>query len=52
MLEFIETVIDIFGKFVRMLFNLPFYGSVTYGYLLLAIYVAAIVLIFLMGRMK
>lgn len=52
MLDFINTMIEIFGKFVKMLFALPFYGNVTYGYLLLAIYIAAIILLFLIGRMK
>lgn len=52
MLDFINTMIQIFGKFVKMLFELPFYGNVTFGYLLLAIYIAAIILIFLIGRMR
>lgn len=52
MLEFIEAMIKIFGNFVKMFFELPFYGNVTYGYLLLAIYVAAVILFFLIGRMK
>lgn len=52
MLEFISSLIEIFGKFVKMLFQLPFYGTVTYGYLLLAIYITAIILIFIVGRIK
>ncbi len=52
MFEFVTAMIDIFAKFVKMLFELPFYGNVTYGYLLLAIYVAAIILFFLIGRMR
>lgn len=52
MLDFINAMIEIFGKFVKMIFELPFYGNVTYGYLILAIYVAAIILFFLIGRMR
>ena len=52
MLDFIQALITIFGRFVRMLFELPFYGNVTYGYLLLAIYIVALVLFFLVGRLR
>lgn len=52
MLDFIVALIDIFGKFVKMLFELPFYGNVTYGHLILAIYIAAIILFYVIGHMK
>lgn len=52
MLDFWETLIQIFGKFVYMLFELPFYGNVTYGFLLLAIYIAVLIFGFVIGRMK
>lgn len=52
MADFLESLIEIFGKYVVMLFELPFYGNVTYGYLLLAIYIAALILSFIIGRMK
>ena len=52
MLEFLNSLIEIFKKYVVMLFSLPFYGNVTFGYLLLAIYISALVLGFIIGRMK
>jgi len=52
MLDFIQTMIKIFGDFVKMFLAAPFYGTVSYGYLLLAIYIVAIILIFLIGRQR
>lgn len=52
MLDYLNTVISCFGKFVMMLFELPFYGSVSWGYMLLALYIVALLLIFLGGRYK
>jgi len=52
MLDWLMGIAEIFGNFVKMLFELPFYGSVSYGYILLAVYVMALILIFLGGRFK
>ena len=52
MLDFIVALIEIFGKFVKMFFELPFYGNVTYGYLLLGISITAMVFYFLISRMR
>lgn len=52
MLDYLNTVISSFGKFVTMLFELPFYGGVSWGYMLLALYIVALLLIFLGGRYK
>lgn len=52
MLDFFITVIRAFGSFVAMLFELPFVGSVSYGHMILGLYVAAVVLFYLIGRLK
>lgn len=52
MLDWINAFIQAFSSFVTMLFSLPLYGSLTWGYALLAIYVSALVLMILGGRFK
>ena len=52
MVHDLNTVISCFGKYVKMLFELPFYGTVSWGYMLLALYIVALLLIFLGGRYK
>lgn len=52
MLDYLNTVISCFGKYVKMLFELPFYGTLSWGYMLLALYIVALLLIFLGGRYK
>lgn len=52
MLDYFITVIRAFGEFVSMFFELPFIGPVSYGHMILGLYVSAVVLFFLMGRLK
>lgn len=52
MLDWLDFVASMFGKFVQMLFRLPFYGDVSYGFMLVAVYVIALLLVFLVGRLK
>lgn len=52
MLDYFTTVINAFGRFVAMLFELPFIGAVSYGHMILALYISAVVLIFLGGKFK
>lgn len=52
MQEFLSALWTAFSSFVEMLFELPFYGGVSYGHLLLAVYIVALVFSFLIGRVK
>ena len=52
MLDYFTTVIRAFGSFVAMLFELPFIGAVSYGHMILGLYVSAVVLFYLVGRLK
>lgn len=50
--DFLTSMWTAFASFVQMLFELPFYGGISYGHLILAIYIAALVFGFLIGRVK
>lgn len=52
MMDFFMAVIQAFGSFVSMLFDLPFVGAVSYGHMILGLYVSAVVLFYLVGRLK
>lgn len=52
MLDYLNTIISCFGKFVKMLFELPFYGGISWGYMLLTLYIIAVLFIFLGGHYK
>lgn len=52
MLDYFMAVIQAFGDFISMLFELPFIGSVSYGHMILGLYISAIVLFYLVGRVK
>ena len=52
MADFFDLIWQIFRSFVSMLFELPFYGSISYGHLILAIYIAALVLGFFISHVK
>lgn len=52
MLDYFTAVINAFGKFVSMLFTLPFIGAVSYGHMILGLYVSAVVLFYLVRRVK
>lgn len=36
MLEWFNAFLTLFGEFVALLFRLPFYGNISFGYLLVA----------------
>lgn len=52
MLDYFTTVIRAFGSFVSMLFELPFIGAVSYGHMILGLYVSALVLFRLIGSLR
>lgn len=52
MIEFLGIVIESFGKYVTMLFELPFYGTVSWGIMLLSLYIFAVILGYLGSRYK
>lgn len=52
MAEYIEYFISMFVAFVKALFELPFIGAVSYGYMLLGIYVVALLLFVLGSRLR
>lgn len=37
MLDWFNALFSIFADFIRMLFELPFFGAISFGYLLVAI---------------
>lgn len=52
MLDYFTSVINAFGQFVSMLFELPFIGAISFGHMLLGLYVSAVVFFYLIGRVK
>lgn len=44
--------IKMFGSFVKSVFELPFIGSSTYGYVLLGIYVVGLILLIMGSRLR
>lgn len=52
MLDYFNAVIRAFGSFVSMLFELPFIGAISYGHMILGLYVSAMVLFYLVRRIK
>lgn len=52
MLDWFVAVIGVFKDFIDMLFRLPFYGSISYGHMLLAIYFSALIFFMIAGRLK
>lgn len=52
MLDCIKALINAFGSFVKVLFELPFIPPLSFGHMLLAIYVVGMILIFLIGKVK
>lgn len=52
MLEWINALLDLFGDFCLFFLNAPFYGSITVGYVLIAIAVIGVILNFVFVRVK
>lgn len=52
MADYITGFIDMFATFVKALFNLPFIGSTSYGFMLVGIYAVGIILLVLGSKMK
>lgn len=52
MADYIEYFISMFVAFVKAIFELPFIGAVSYGYMLLGIYVVALLLFVLGSRLR
>ena len=52
MIDWFNALITLFAEFLDLLLNLPFYGSVTIGYLLIAITVISIILTIFIERIK
>lgn len=52
MAEYMTAFINMFGSFVKAIFELPFIGSSTYGYVLLGIYVLGLILLIMGSRLR
>lgn len=52
MADYMTAFIKMFGSFVKAIFELPFIGSSTYGYVLLAIYVLGLILLIMGSRLR
>ena len=52
MLDWFNAVVTLFKEFLLLLFELPFYGSVSIGHILLAIAVFSIFLTVFLERIK
>ena len=52
MADYITAFIDMFATFVKALFNLPFIGSTSYGFMLVGIYAVGIILLILGSKMR
>lgn len=52
MLDGINALLSVFGTFWQAIFSAPLYGSITWGYFLLALEVMAILISFFIQRFK
>lgn len=52
MLDWFNALTTLFGEFLQLLLTLPFYGSVSVGYVLLCIAVVGVILTILIERIK
>lgn len=52
MLDGINALLSVFSDFVKMLFSLPFYDTITVGWLIVGIEIVAIVVTYFVHRMK
>lgn len=52
MQQFFTTIFAVLKSIIDMLFELPFIGSVSYGHMLIAIYLIALLLFIIVGRLK
>lgn len=52
MVDWINALLDLFAAFCTWLLQAPFYGSITIGYVLIAMAVMGIILNFLVRRFK
>lgn len=52
MLDYFNALLQIFGRFVTMIFSLPFYDSMTFGYTLVGIAIMTIIVCYFMERLK
>lgn len=50
MLEGFNSILSVFGEFVSAFFNLPFYDSITVGWLVLGIEILGVIATFLVAR--
>lgn len=52
MLDGINSILSVFSQFVQMIFSLPFYGTITVGWLVVSIELVGIVVMYFIYRMK
>lgn len=52
MLDWFNVLITLVGEFLQLFLDLPFYGSITIGYVLIAITVFSIIFKILIERIK
>lgn len=52
MLDWFNAVVTLFGEFMQLLLELPFYGSISIGYVLIGIVVFGIIFRVFIERIK
>lgn len=52
MLEWMNSLLDLFSAFCLWLLRAPFYGQITFGYVLIAVAVTGILINFLIRRTR
>lgn len=52
MLQWFNALFSFFGDYISMLFDLPFYGKATIGYVLLAVLITGVTLTVFVHRIK
>lgn len=52
MIDGINALVQAFGSMWQAIFNAPFYGALTWGYLLVAILIMDIFITFFMSKIK
>lgn len=52
MLEWFNAFLTLFGEIIRMFFELPFYGNISFGYIVIAISLLTIFIWIFFTRIK
>lgn len=52
MLDGFNAILSAFAEFVSMFFSLPFYGSITLGWLIVTIEIIGLIVVYLIARFR